>query len=159
MTHRGPDDRGTYTAPGVALGVRRLSIVDVDGRPPADLERDRVGLGDAERRALQPSATPRRARGATAHRFGPALRHRGPPAPLRATTATFFPSALRGMFGVAVWDRRERRAVVARDRLGIKPLYYAQRGDLLVFASELKSLLASGARRVRSSTPRRSTPT
>ena len=56
----------------------------------------------------------------------------------------FFPRALRGMFGVAVWDERERRAVVARDRLGIKPLYYAQAGDLLVFASELKSLLASG---------------
>jgi asparagine synthase (glutamine-hydrolysing) len=48
------------------------------------------------------------------------------------------------MFGIAVWDERRRRGVIARDRLGIKPLYYAVAGDVLVFASELKSLLASG---------------
>ena len=48
------------------------------------------------------------------------------------------------MFGIAVWDQMRRRGVIARDRLGIKPLYYAEVGDLLVFASELKSLLASG---------------
>ena len=48
------------------------------------------------------------------------------------------------MFGIALWDGRERRAVIARDRLGVKPLYYAEAGDVLVFASELKSLLASG---------------
>ena len=55
-----------------------------------------------------------------------------------------FPTRLRGMFGLAVWDGKARRAVIARDRLGIKPLYYARCDDLLVFASELKSLLASG---------------
>ena len=55
-----------------------------------------------------------------------------------------FPEQLRGMFGIAVWDQTRRRGVVARDRLGIKPIYYAVCGDLLVFASELKSLLASG---------------
>jgi len=48
------------------------------------------------------------------------------------------------MFGLAVWDARRRRAVISRDRLGIKPLYYARAGDLLLFASELKGLLASG---------------
>ena len=48
------------------------------------------------------------------------------------------------MFGVAVWDKIRRRGVIARDRLGIKPIYYAICGDSLVFASELKSLLASG---------------
>ena len=55
-----------------------------------------------------------------------------------------FPRELRGKFGLAVWDAQLRRAVVARDRLGVKPMYYAQVGDLLLFASELKSLLASG---------------
>ena len=53
-------------------------------------------------------------------------------------------SQLRGKFGLAVWDGQRRRAVIARDRLGVKPLYYARVGDLVVFASELKSLLASG---------------
>jgi asparagine synthase (glutamine-hydrolysing) len=55
-----------------------------------------------------------------------------------------FPTELRGMFGIAVWDRKERRAIIARDRLGIKPMYYAQAGGMLIFASELKSVLASG---------------
>ena len=54
------------------------------------------------------------------------------------------PERLRGKFAIAIWDGRERRAVLARDRLGVKPLYWAQRGDLVVFASELKSVLASG---------------
>ncbi len=59
-------------------------------------------------------------------------------------TATKLAAHLRGKFGLAVWDGRRRRAVVARDRLGVKPIYYAECGDVVVFASELKSLLASG---------------
>jgi asparagine synthase (glutamine-hydrolysing) len=55
-----------------------------------------------------------------------------------------FMERLRGKFGLAVWDARRRRLVLARDRLGVKPLYYAQVGDRLVFGSELKSVLASG---------------
>ena len=55
-----------------------------------------------------------------------------------------FPKELYGMYGLAIWDERRRRAVIARDRLGIKPLYFSVAGDLVVFASELKSLLASG---------------
>jgi asparagine synthase (glutamine-hydrolysing) len=55
-----------------------------------------------------------------------------------------FVERLRGMFGLAIWDARNRRAVLARDRLGIKPLYWAQVDDLVLFASELKSVLASG---------------
>ena len=55
-----------------------------------------------------------------------------------------FEARLRGKFGLAVWDARRRRAVLARDPLGVKPLYFAVVGDVLVFASELKSVLASG---------------
>jgi asparagine synthase (glutamine-hydrolysing) len=55
-----------------------------------------------------------------------------------------YPELLRGKFATVVWDGRRRRAVLARDRLGVKPLYWARRGDLVVFGSELKSVLASG---------------
>ena len=143
MTHRGPDDRGTYTAPGVAFGVRRLSIVDVDGGHQPISDDSGRDLGDAERRALQPSAAPRRASGG---RLGlsDTLRHRGDPTPVPATRRVLSRGRCEGCSASPSGTSDERRAVIARDRLGIKPLYYAQAGDLLVFASELKSLLASG---------------
>ena len=63
---------------------------------------------------------------------------------------------LRGMFAVAVWDRDARRGVLVRDRLGIKPLYYAIVGDVVVFGSELKCVIASGLVSRRARPPRRS---
>ena len=155
MTHRGPNDRGTHIEPGVALGVRRLSIVDVEGGHQPVCERGRLVWAvqngelynhDQVRRELAPRATASRAAATPS-----------PAAPVRGGRRAL-PGALRGKFGIAVWDGRRRRAVVARDRLGVKPLYYAQDGDLLVFASELKSLLASGLIEP-SSTTRRSRPT
>jgi asparagine synthase (glutamine-hydrolysing) len=142
MTHRGPDDRGLYLDGGIALGVRRLSIVDVEGghQPLANESGEVWAIQNGElynheelRRRLEREGHSFRSRCDTEvlphlyERFGP-----------------MFPAQLRGMFGLAIWDAQRRRAVLARDRLGIKPLYYAQRGDVLVFASELKSLLASG---------------
>jgi asparagine synthase (glutamine-hydrolysing) len=141
MAHRGPNDRGTYEGPGVALGVRRLSIVDVEGgHQPVSSEDERVWAiqngelynHDALREALRADGHVFQTRCDTEvlphlyERFGPG-----------------FEARLRGKFAVAVWDVNQRRAVLARDRLGVKPLYYAIVGDLVVFASELKSLLAS----------------
>jgi len=140
MTHRGPSDRGTYVAPGVALGVRRLSIVDVDGghQPFSNEDGSVWAIQNGElynhlelrARSSRHSFTSRCDTEILPHLyedFGDALAEQ-----------------LRGMFAFAVWDGTRRRLLLARDRLGIKPLYYARCGDLLVFASELKALLASG---------------
>ncbi len=72
------------------------------------------------------------------------MRHRGAAAHLYEHLEAEFLNRLRGMFAIAIWDERRQRAVLGRDRLGIKPLYYAACGDLIVFGSELKSVLASG---------------
>ena len=142
MRHRGPDDRGTYLAPGVALGVRRLSIIDVEG-------------------GHQPFASEDQAIWAIQN--GELYNHEGLRAELKSARHHFrsrcdteilphlyerdgakMPAQLRGKFAIAVWDGRQRRALLARDRLGVKPLYWTRSGDVVVFASELKSLLASG---------------
>ena len=142
MTHRGPNDRGTYSAKGVALGVRRLSIVDVEaGHQPFPNEDESVWAvqngelynHDDERARLRGLGHSFRTRCDTE-----VIAH------LYEDADTRFPELLRGKFGIAVWDGRRRRAVIARDRLGVKPIYYAEAGDVVVFASELKSLLASG---------------
>jgi len=142
LTHRGPDDRGTYAAPGVALGIRRLSIVDVaGGHQPVTSEDGRVvAVQNGELyNHEEVRATLRRG----GHTFLTGCDTEIIPH-LYEETGPAFPEDLRGKFGIAVWDGRRRRAVVARDRLGIKPIYYAACGDLVVFGSELKSVLASG---------------
>jgi asparagine synthase (glutamine-hydrolysing) len=142
MTHRGPNDRGTYRAPGVALGVRRLSIVDVAmGHQPFSNE-------DGSVRAVQNGELynhdeiredlARRGHRFTSRCDTEILSH------LYEEAGVAFAERLRGKFGIAVWDERRRCAVIARDRLGVKPMYYAHVDDVVVFASELKSLLASG---------------
>lgn len=142
MSHRGPDDRGTYVAPGVAFGVRRLSIVDVEeGHQPLSSE-DR-SVWAIQNGELFNHLAVRRELEQQGHRFRTRCDTEILPH-LYEQHGDRFPELLRGMFGLALWDDRKRRAVIVRDRLGIKPLYYAVCGDLLVFASELKSLLASG---------------
>ena len=142
MTHRGPDDRGTYLAPGVALGVRRLSIVDVEGgHQPFANEDGRIwAIQNGE---LYNHAEVRELLRRDGHSFRSRCDTEVLPH-LYERFGTRFPEELVGMFGIVVWDERRRRAVLARDRLGVKPLYYADTGESLVFASELKSLLASG---------------
>ncbi len=140
MLHRGPSERGTYLADGVALGVRRLSIVDVEeGHQPVSNE-------DGTVRAIQNGELYNHLdvrRRLSGHAFATHCDTEIIPHAYEEYGAAF-PEHLRGMFAIAVWDERRNRLILVRDRLGIKPLYYAVAGDVLVFASELKSLLASG---------------
>ena len=142
MTHRGPNDRGLHLAPGVALGVRRLSIVDVDGghQPFANEDGSVFAVQNGELYNHGKIRSELRDRG---HRFRSRCDTEILPH-LYEEDGDELPARLRGKFGLAVWDERSGRALVARDRLGVKPLYYAVVGDRVVFASELKSLLASG---------------
>jgi len=122
--------------------VRRLSIIDVEGgHQPVSSEDGRIqAIQNGE---LYNHAELRRALVADGHRF----RSRCDTEVLPHLYEVHGPALveeLRGKFGLAVWDERRRRAVLARDRLGVKPLYYTQSGDLVLFASELKALLASG---------------
>ena len=142
MTHRGPNDRGTRLGPGVALGVRRLSIVDIEGgHQPFPNEFGTIwAIQNGE---LYNHAELRRDLQGEGHRFTSRCDTEILPH-LYERHGADFPTHLRGMFGAAVWDSLNRRLVLARDRLGIKSLYYSQVDDVVVFASELKSLLASG---------------
>ncbi|MGZ4462562.1 MAG: asparagine synthase (glutamine-hydrolyzing) [Gaiellaceae bacterium] len=141
MRHRGPNDRGLLQHDGVALGVRRLSIVDVEGgHQPVSNEEGTVWLQNGE---LYNHEAIRDELARSGHRFASRCDTDVIPH-LYERYGVAYQEHLRGKFGIAVWDERRRRLVLSRDRLGVKPLYYARRGDLLVFASELKSLLASG---------------
>jgi asparagine synthase (glutamine-hydrolysing) len=142
MVHRGPNDRGTHVSPGAAIGARRLSIIDVEGGHQPFSNEDGT-IWAVQNGEIFNHASVRDDLRGRGHTFAsrcdteilPHLyEERGP----------MFPEQLRGMFAIAIWDEVRRRGVIARDRLGIKPIYYAEVGDLLLFASELKSLLASG---------------
>jgi asparagine synthase (glutamine-hydrolysing) len=142
MIHRGPNDRGTLQVDGIALGVRRLSIVDVAGghQPVASEDGSVWAVQNGE---LYNHGDVREELASDGHVFRSRCDTEVLPH-LYERYGTRFAERLRGKFGIAVWDRRQRRAVLARDRLGVKPLYWARADDLVVFASELKSLLASG---------------
>src|SRR5204862_823185 len=119
----GPNDRGTYSAEGVALGVRRLSIVDVEGgHQPFASEGDRVwAIQNGELYNHDEIRAELRARG---HVFRSRCDTEVLPHLYEEEGARFV-ERLRGKFGLAVWDGGRRRAVLARDRLGVKPLYWA----------------------------------
>ncbi len=139
LIHRGPDSGGSVIRGPVGLAARRLAIIDLEGgTQPLTNEDGRVHIvqnGEIyNHREIQARLE------AGGHRFKTrsdteAMAH------LYEDRGADFVDELRGMFAVAIWDERERRLVVARDRFGIKPLYYWHDGRHLAFASELKSLL------------------
>jgi asparagine synthase (glutamine-hydrolysing) len=139
IIHRGPDDDGRLVDHELAMGMRRLSIIDlVDGKQPMFDCSARYGIvfngeiynyrelqGDLESRGHKLSTHSDTE--VIIHLFeehGPECVHQ-----------------LRGMFAFAIWDNRERELFIARDRLGIKPLYYTEAEGCLIFASEIKALL------------------
>jgi len=143
IAHRGPDDDGQYLNGRVGLGFRRLSIIDLSGgHQPMANEDETVWIAyngeifnHAEHRA------PLEARG---HRFRTrsdteAIVH------LYEEHGSTCPRELRGMFGFAIWDEKRNALLLARDRSGIKPMFYATTpGGDLIFGSEIKAILASG---------------
>ncbi|HZR22947.1 MAG TPA: asparagine synthase (glutamine-hydrolyzing) [Vicinamibacterales bacterium] len=139
IEHRGPDDEGLWVAPGVALGMRRLSIIDLStGHQPIHNEDETVWI--VFNGEIYNYQSLRRELEAAGHRFYTstdtetivhAYEEWGSKAIAR----------LRGMFGLAIWDTRTRSLLVARDRVGIKPLHYATVNGRLYFGSEIKSLL------------------
>jgi len=140
IAHRGPDGAGLYLAPGVGLGHRRLSIVDVaHGQQPMYSENRRFVIvynGEVfNHPTLQPELEAAGVRYRTRSDTETVLH-------LYERLAERAVERMRGMFAFAIWDSQERRLFLARDRYGVKPLYYAHRPDgTLIFASEIKGLL------------------
>ena len=144
LTHRGPDAAGAFVEPGIALGHRRLSIVDVaHGQQPMANDDDSLRIIYNGEVYNHPSLSADFQ--ATGIRYST---HCDTETVLRAYEAygSRCVDRLRGMFAFAIWNRQRRELFLARDRLGVKPLYYARTSDgSLYFASEIKALFASEA--------------
>ncbi len=141
LRHRGPDDEGTYLSPNgeVALGARRLSIIDLaDGHQPRPNEDETVWVAfNGEIYNLPSFREQLKGRGHTlrGHSDTEILPH------LYEDYGDDLVHVIEGMFAFAIWDTRRERLLLARDRFGEKPLFYARRGNGLVFASELTALV------------------
>jgi asparagine synthase (glutamine-hydrolysing) len=140
LTHRGPDDQGFFIQKNAGLGARRLSVIDLEsGHQPLANEDSSIHIvHDGEIYNFPDLQTELKSRG---HTFR-----------TKSDTETIvhcyeewgddFVRELRGMFAFALWDERARKLILARDRIGIKPLYYTLlENRTLVFASELKAIL------------------
>ncbi len=143
IVHRGPDDSGFFVRDDVGLGMRRLSIIDLhSGHQPLSNEDGSVWVVfNGEIYNFQELRKELSGRG---HRLATrtdteVIVH------LYEEYGANLVDHLRGMFAFALWDGRRKRLLLGRDRLGIKPLYYAELGGRLVFASELKAILQSPA--------------
>ena len=139
LLHRGPDSGGTHVDGSVGIAARRLSIIDLEtGDQPLSNEDGTITVvQNGEIYNFQALRDRLRSQGHTFRTKGDTEVH----AHLYEELGPRFAAELRGMFAVAIWDAKRRRLVLARDRFGIKPLYYRHTGDSLSFASELKALL------------------
>jgi asparagine synthase (glutamine-hydrolysing) len=139
LFHRGPDSGGAFVDGGVGIAARRLAIIDLAGgdQPIANEDRSIHVVQNGEIYNYRDLRRELEGRG---HRFSTrsdteVLVH------LYEEHGPHFVERLRGMFAIALWDERKHQLVIARDRFGIKPLYYSLSDGTLSFASELKALL------------------
>jgi asparagine synthase (glutamine-hydrolysing) len=138
-SHRGPDDEGSYVDRGLAMGMRRLSIIDLSSghQPIANADETIWTVCNGEIYNFREIRLELQRQGIS-FRTGSdveVLVH------LYQRHGASFVTRLLGMFGFAIWDAPRRRLVLGRDRLGIKPLYYMEHQGCLAFASEIKALL------------------
>jgi asparagine synthase (glutamine-hydrolysing) len=142
IEHRGPDEAGHGIHAGVALGMRRLSIIDVAGshQPVVTEDGQVTAVFNGELFNFPELREELLAKGHKLATSGDSetIVH------LYEEYGPDFVRKLRGMFAIALWDKPRRRLVLARDRMGVKPLYYAVTPEGLAFASEVKALLAGG---------------
>lgn len=140
LAHRGPDADGFYTDPNAALGHRRLAIIDVAcGAQPMANEDDSVWVvfnGEIYNHHELRGELEGRGHRFRTHSDTEVLVH------LYEDQGEEAIARLNGMFALAIWDQRQRRLLLARDRMGEKPLVYRHEPGRLLFASELKALLA-----------------
>ncbi len=142
IRHRGPDDEGHFLAPGVALGMRRLSIIDLSGGGQPIFNEDRsicaIFNGEIynfrELRAALAASGHRLATNGDTETIVHLYEEHGPD----------FVQHLRGIFAIAIWDTNRMQLVLARDRMGVKPLYVLHTNRGLAFGSEVKCLIAGG---------------
>jgi asparagine synthase (glutamine-hydrolysing) len=143
LSHRGPDDAGMHTETHCVLGARRLAIQDVlQGRQPVRNEDGSViAILNGEIYNFQEL---RRELIAAGHTLASDSDTEVIPH-LYERHGDDFVHHLRGMFAIALWDRRSRKLILVRDRVGKKPLFYTERPDGITFASEIKSFFADPA--------------
>ncbi|MGD9857242.1 MAG: asparagine synthase (glutamine-hydrolyzing), partial [Planctomycetaceae bacterium] len=139
IVHRGPDDEGLYGDQDVALGMRRLSIIDLDNgsQPIFNEDGTVVVVFNGEIYNFRELRVALESRG---HRFATAsdtevIVH------LYEEYGEDFPVHLNGMFAIALWDKAQQQLLLVRDRLGVKPLYYGNVNGTIIFGSELKTVL------------------
>jgi asparagine synthase (glutamine-hydrolysing) len=142
MAHRGPDDSGFYHDDDISLGQRRLSIIDLEsGHQPISNEDDTLQLvcnGEIYNSPELRDELIKQGHRFKTHTDVEVILH------LYEEYGKDCVTHLRGMFAFAIWDKPNRRLFLARDHLGQKPLFFFQRNGAFAFASEVKSLLASG---------------
>ena len=140
LAHRGPDGSGSFHDKGISLGHRRLSIIDVEGgHQPMSSEDDMITI--TYNGEIYNFETLRK------ELLGLGCNFR-----TKSDTEVIIKAYLQwgieaigrfnGMFAFGLWDRREKRLLLVRDRMGVKPLYWAKVGQRLIFASEVKAILS-----------------